>query len=249
MSAQEFLDLYKQMEALLDEKYGESAGRRGNAVTRFINEPAGREYRDELDLCREVRNLLTHNPEMGGHPVVEPAPALLQTLREAIERLEAPPTVMQFATPVSNLMVTDFSQCTLSVMEAMERRGFSHIPILLNQQIRGVFSVSTLFSYMLEYPNQVLDLSTSKVSDFREFTSIYNHTCERFMFMTPKHTYWDAQKAFENESSPQQKRLVAIFITTTGDERGQLMGMLTPWDIIGQEESPYEDSGRNHRKK
>ena len=36
--ADEFLDLYKQMEALLDEKYGESAGRRGNAVTRFINE-------------------------------------------------------------------------------------------------------------------------------------------------------------------------------------------------------------------
>jgi len=156
---------------------------------------------------------------------------------------------MQFATPVSNLMVTDFSQCTLSVMEAMEKRGFSHIPILVNRQIRGVFSVSTLFSYMLENPKQAMDLSASKVSDFREFTSIHNHTCERFMFMTPKHTYWDAQKAFENGSSSQQKRLVAIFITTTGDERGQLMGMLTPWDIIGQEEIPYEDSGRNHRKK
>ena len=43
MSARQFLDLYKRMEALLDEKYGEAAGRRGNAVTRFINEPAGRE--------------------------------------------------------------------------------------------------------------------------------------------------------------------------------------------------------------
>ena len=77
MSAQEFLDLYKQMEALLDEKYGEAAGRRGNAVTRFINEPAGREYIDELDLCREVRNMLPHNPDMEGRPVVEPAPAQL----------------------------------------------------------------------------------------------------------------------------------------------------------------------------
>ncbi len=237
MSAQEFLDLYKQMEALLDEKYGEAAGRRGNAVTRFINEPAGREYRDELDLCREVRNLLTHNPNMGGRPVVEPAPALLQTLREAIERLESPVTVMQYATPVSRLMVTQKEACTFDVMKGMEERGFSHIPIVFNKKVLGAFSISTLFSYQLTYPNQNIDLKHSQIMDFAEFTSFQGHTCERFLFMKPSCTYWDAQMAFERGSNPRKKRLVAIFITTTGDERGELLGMLTPWDVIGKEDA------------
>lgn len=236
MSAQEFLDLYKQMEVLLDEKYGEAAGRRGNAVTRFINEPAGREYRDDLDLCREIRNLLTHNPDMEGHPVVEPAPALLQTLRQAIERLESPKKVMQYATPISNLMIADKEAYTLDVMKNMEKNGFSHIPIMKHNKIQGVFSISTLFSYQLTYSNRKIDFNDSKIKDFAQFTDFQGHACERFMFMKPDSTYWDAQLAFERGNNPKRKRLAAIFVTPTGDERGELLGMLTPWDIIGQEE-------------
>lgn len=235
MSAQEFLDLYKQMEALLDEKYGEALGQKGRAVTRFINEPAGREYRDELDLCREVRNLLTHNPDMGGHPVVEPAPALLETLRKAIRRLEAPPAAMNYATPISQMLVTDPSQHVYDVMERMERRGFSHIPIVSCNQVLGVFSISTLFSYQLAYPKRTLDFMRARISDLKEFTLMENHTSERFRFMTPEQTYWEAQEAFEEGSSLRQKRLAAIFITKTGDRRGRLLGMLTPWDVIGRE--------------
>ena len=235
MSAQEFLDLYKQMEALLDEKYGEAAGRHGNAVTRFIKEPAGREYRDELDLCREVRNLLTHNPNMDGQPVIEPAPALLQTLRDAIARLNAPPSVMQYATLAPELTVTDPKQKAYTVMEAMEKRGFSHIPIVANGKFMGVFSVSTLFAYQLKYPERKLNIKESIICDFSEFTSIDQHICERFLFMKPEQTYWDAQKAFECGNSVKNKRLAAIFITSDGTATGKLMGMLTPWDIIGKE--------------
>ena len=246
MSAREFLNLYKKMESLLDEKYGQDTGRRGGAVTRFINEPAGREYREELDLCREVRNLLAHNPDMDGHPVVEPAPALLETLRDAIRRLEAPTPALNFATLASELLVTAPSQKTLTVMEAMNRRGFSHIPIIFQNQMLGVFSVSTLFSYQLAYPDEPLKLANSHIDDFKEFTPIRNHDCERFMFMNPTHTYWDAQDAFEKGSSPYQKRLAAIFITKTGDWRGRLLGMLTPWDIIGKEDAIDEKPERNH---
>ena len=236
MSAQEFLDLYKQMEALLDEKYGESAGRRGSAVVRFINEPAGREYREELDLCREVRNLLTHNPDMDGCPVVEPAPALLRTLREAIRRLKAPQSALHYATPVEKLMIASPEQNVLPVMQAMEKRGFSHIPIVAVNQMLGVFSVSTVFSAQLTYPDRILDITQARISDFKEWTPIEKHTCERFMFMGPQHSYWEAQEAFEKSSRPSEKRLAAIFITKTGDARGRLLGMLTPWDVIGQED-------------
>lgn len=247
MSAREFLNLYKKMESLLDERYGADTGRRGGAVTRFINEPAGREYREELDLCREVRNLLAHNPDMDGHPVVEPAPALLETLRNAIIRLEAPVPALNYATPTSALLVAGPKDKTLKVMEAMNRRGFSHIPIVAQNQIQGVFSVSTLFSYQLSYPENTIELANSTLADFQEFTMIRNHACERFMFMDPHQSYWDAQEAFEKGSSPYQKRLAAIFITKTGDWRGRLLGMLTPWDIIGREDETDEDTGRDHR--
>ena len=36
-------------------------------------------------------------------------------------------------------------------------------------------------------------------------------------------------------NSVKNKRLAAIFITSDGTATGKLIGMLTPWDIIGKE--------------
>ena len=66
--------------------------------------------------------------------------ALLETLRRAIARLEEPASVLEYATPASQILVTSPGERTLTVMEAMDRRGFSHIPIIYQSQIQGVFS-------------------------------------------------------------------------------------------------------------
>ena len=80
----------------------------------------------------------------------------------------------------------------------------------------------------MTYSNRKIDFNDSKIKDFAQFTDFQGHACERFMFMKPDSTYWDAQLAFERRSNPKRKRLAAIFVTPTGDEHGELLGMLTP---------------------
>ena len=65
-NAREFLDLYNELERLLKNKYRKTDRRYPSLIMRFENEAEGRRWRDELELCRETRNLLSHSPLVEG---------------------------------------------------------------------------------------------------------------------------------------------------------------------------------------
>ena len=131
-------------------------------------------------MCREVRNLLTHNPDMNGHPVVDPAPALLETLRGRLRGWRSPRRCWSMRR--RRRRFGDVAGGAYADGDGGDgSAGFSHIPIISRARFRVVFSVSTLFSYQLNYPHETLKLRSSTIRDFKEFTPIYNHTCERFM--------------------------------------------------------------------
>ena len=60
---EKFLELYKEMEGLLKEKYMGEATRSG-VVMKFINSLEGKRFREKLNTCREIRNILAHSPDI-----------------------------------------------------------------------------------------------------------------------------------------------------------------------------------------
>ena len=69
----EFLDLYKQLVDVLEIKYRNARRHYSSVVFEFIKDDESAPVRDKLEICREIRNLLTHSANLEGEPVVEPS--------------------------------------------------------------------------------------------------------------------------------------------------------------------------------
>ena len=90
MRSEEFLDKYKQLEEALNLKYGFDEKTFGSPVVKFINDREGKNYREKLDLCREIRNFLSHHADIDGEAVIEPSESIIKFLDEVIQFVERP---------------------------------------------------------------------------------------------------------------------------------------------------------------
>lgn len=227
----EFLEKYRVLEDLLSEKYAGVQRRHSSVIMEFATSREGELFRDRLDLCREIRNLLTHNAALEGEPVVTPARATLDMLDDIIAYVRRPPLAANWAVSADKIMTTDMHSSALRLMRAMESRGFSHVPVIEHERMVGVFSQSTVFAYICG-PDERVDEYTC-VGDMARLLPFEKHSSERFEFMPADATYTDAAAAFT--PGPQRaKRLAAIFLTQTGARDEPLIGMITPWDILGR---------------
>lgn len=226
--ADDFLDKYRALEEALVKKYSLDEKNSGSPVVRFINDRESEHWRDKLNLCREIRNLLSHHAEFGGERVVQPSDTLIKFLEEVTEYVRRPPLALECATLFADLLKTTPSQKAQTVMKKMERQGFSHVPVIENGGCIGVFSVSSLFTYALLHGMEAVR-DDMLISDFYEVTPIDRHSTERFRFVGRDATINDVRQQFEHSS---KKRLAAVFVTDNGSQSGRILGMITATDLI-----------------
>lgn len=232
MISDEFLEKYRVLEDLLSERYGSEPRRHSSVIMEFADSREGELFRDRLDLCREIRNLLTHNAALNGEPVVMPARATLNMLEDIIAYVRRPPLAANWATSADKLLMTRMNEPVLKLMRIMESRGFSHVPVVERGRMVGVFSQSTVFSYIGRANGRRVDDGT-RVGDMERFLPMERHSSERFLFMPADVSYIDAAAAF-TPSQEREKRLAAIFLTQSGAPDEPLIGMITPWDVLGR---------------
>ena len=227
MRSEEFLDRYKQLEEALNLKYGLDEKSFGSPIVKFINDKESRQYREKLDLCREIRNFLSHHADIEGEPVVEPSEGIIRFLDEVIQYVERPPQAIGFCTLYENVLKATPVQKAQTVMKKMQRMGFSHVPVISEGEFIGVFSISTVFSYALKY-GITEDLT---IGDFAELLSPDKHENERFKFMHKDVSLFDVRAEYEKKPF-RSKKLAVIFLTDNGTPYGKIVGLLTPWDVI-----------------
>ena len=230
-TAYEFLDLYKQLEDALANRLKAGDPRRGSVVVDFMNSTEGAPYKERLNLCREIRNVMTHSADVAGEPVVTPSGAVIQSLREVVEAVKQPCLALSCATPADQLLMADLDDGAVSLMKQMEQRGFSHVPVLREGRLAGVFSVSTVFSAGLQGRKFTLTEST-RVRDFEALLPVEKHISERFCFLPEDALLPEACEAFEAKGREKRRRVAAVFLTADGTQRSRLRGMLTPWDLL-----------------
>ncbi len=227
--ADEFLNHYRALEEALNVKYGFEEKVFGSAIVRFINDKESKPYREKLNICREIRNLLSHHSEVNGERIVEPALSMIEFLAEVTAYVSRPPLALDSATHYDDILKTSLSQKAQTVMRKMERLGFSHVPVIESGDFLGVFSVSTVFSYsLLNGMTAVSDDMT--IGDFRDFIGFDKHSTEKFLIVGKDTTIFEVRQQFDKRR--RTKRLAAVFITDNGSSEGRILGMLTPWDVI-----------------
>lgn len=229
---EEFLDLYKQIEDILEEKYANSRRHYTSAIYEFIKDDESAPVRDKLDICRHIRNLMAHSANMDGQPVVVPSLPVMDALREALEFVSRPPLAIDYATKAERVLKVGLDQRVLRVMEVMEKNGYSHVPVMKDGRFVGVFSVGSVFRYLLRRRGKGLDPDAT-IRELKGYLAVEEHI-ENYEFVPADATYIYVRQRFEQVRG-KNKRVSVIFITEDGKPDQPLLGMLTPWDVLGEE--------------
>lgn len=227
-NSERFLNLYRDLEEALGVKYQMRTG----AVQHFSAREGSR-WSEELNLFREMRNLLSHHGKIGAQPPVQPTDPTIKILEEILEYVKHPPVALSIATRMDSLYCADGSELVTELLKVMEERGFSHIPVVdSRRRLTGVFSVGSLFAFSRNRPE--MPPAGLRVQDMEEVLPPEKHVMEKFYFVDKDASCYELKKLFQKRDAA-SRRVVAIFVTAAGNEKSPLMGMITPWDVLRAE--------------
>lgn len=228
--AEEFIDLYKRLEDLLEAKYREEGRDISSCVYQFLCDKESMPFRLKLDLCRQVRNLLSHSANVDGIPPVEPAQPLTDCLKDTIDYLKKPILASSRGTGIQRLLKATSSDRIVWLAKKMEEKGYSHVPVLEKDKVIGVFSVSTFFSLAKDGKISGIDENT-RIGELLNYIAIDNHMSERFLFVKKDDTVMKLRALFSSRKAG-EKRVAGIFVTGDGTEKTNLVSFVTPWDVM-----------------
>ncbi len=231
MRSDDFLELYRQFEDALDEKYANQKRKYTSVVIEYLKDDESQSFREKIDLCRDIRNVLSHNAKINGKDLVTPADELGEILIKATKQIKQPPRAIDFGTQGEDIFYAGINQTALKIMSIMNKRGYSHVPIIQNGKFIGVFSQGAVFRYVLNNYTTPITKKTTLLQ-MRETLPIHAHS-ENYEFCPATLSVFEAKKKFETVKS-RDKRISVIFITKDGTEEEELLCMITPWDIIGK---------------
>ena len=113
----------------------------------------------------------------------------------------------------------------------MNEKTYSHVPVIENKKLIGVFSENTIFSYLVE--NHIIATDEDiPIREFEELIPVDRHASEYFEFVPRDTLVIDIEEMFQN-GLKENKRISVIFVTETGKRSESLLGLITPWNLAG----------------
>ena len=224
-----FLKMYRVLEGALEKRYG-SNGKSSSVVMEYLRDDDSEPYRYQLNVCREIRNLLSHNSDESGEPVVEPSEAVLESLLEIVNHVTRPRLAIEYGTPFERILCAHANDYAFDVMHRMEKLGYSHVPVMEKGKITGVFSSGSLFGYLEKYGLDALR-SDARIGQLKDQLDIQLRGARRYLFMPEDATIIQVRNAFEMRHE-KNARTSVVFITKKGTQDEPLLAMLTPWDAL-----------------
>lgn len=224
---EEFLDKYKQLENLVRNEY--NLGNNDSVMNFLISNKEFKEIENELDLCRDTRNLLSHNPKINGEYLVYPSEEMIKLLDEVIQKVTKPLKASNVMVKKSELCFRGMQDNVKEAMVAMKEHSYKYIPILEDGVLVGMFSAKT-----------VLDIITSEgVEAFKDdvtfesiskYIAIENVSSKTFAFVGNSVPLCEVKDIFK-EDVENKERINIIFVTQHGKSDEKLLGIITAWEI------------------
>ena len=227
--SEQFMKLFRKREGLLERRY---SGKKvsSSVVMEYLHDPDSAPCRADLDMCREIRNLLTHNDDVDGQPVVEPSEGVVELLGGIVDYVQRPRLAVDYGTPGDRIMFAHPNDSALDVMRHMMRMGYSHVPVRDKTGLVGVFSAGALMSYVGDRGFETLK-DDLRIGDLKKELSVDNERTDKYLFFDPTTTLTTVRMAFEKPQE-RNRRLAVVFITEDGGQHSQVLAMLTPWDAL-----------------
>lgn len=222
------LDSYMRKEVKTDNYIGHSS-----LIDLMVNQgySSVARHTDILKQFAKLRNAIVHNPkDHESYSIAEPHDSIVQEYENIYNQIKNPPLAIEhLAIPSGKIYTTSLDSNVLEVIDKMKKNHYTHVPILENDILVGVFSENTIFSYVAEN-HMILVENDTKIWEYSKFTPIHKHTNELFMFAHRGTTVFEIEDIFR-EQYKDNKRVESVFITENGKENEKILGLITPWDV------------------
>lgn len=228
--SERFLKLYRMLEGVLEKRYSGRKMSSGSVVMEYLHDPDSAPCRTDLDMCREIRNLLSHNTDDDGESVVEPSEAVVETLAQIVEYVQRPRLAKDYGTPGDKILFAHPNDAALGVMRHMMRMGYSHVPVRDRTGLVGVFSAASLMRYVGDAGFEGLHDSL-RIGELKNALDFDDARSEKYEFFDRDATLTTVREAFERRRE-RNSRLAVAFITEDGTQHTDVLAMLTSWDVL-----------------
>lgn len=194
-----------------------------------INPEANR-YAYELRSFSKLRNMLIHDGNGTNHkPLMEPTDFAVSRYRELADLIMKPKKALNIAVRKEHIFTVKLSDLATKVMKEMNRKTFTHAPVMENGKMVGVFSENTVFAYLVKEKQSLIDEETT-IENFKDFIGFDDHPSERFIFVSSGSTASEVREIFSN-AVKDGIRIGMIFVTASGKQEEGLLGVITAWDL------------------
>ena len=215
----DFLERYKALEAWAYTKYDEGI----QGIEQYHHD---KRIQGDIAYFRRIRNVLSHNPNGSTKPLIELTDEFKTRFEDLCRKLMN--NISDIYIPYKDIYKRELSDKVLSTIKVMKERKFSYIPVMSGKKIWGVFGESTVFN-MIGAGDTSLTQNDIQLFKIAQYITEYSEDGS-FEFMKISSSVDDVRRMF-SDSLADGRRLDVIYFTTTGDKNGELVGLITVWDL------------------
>ena len=228
-NAEQYIDKYKKLERTVRSVY---RIREQDSIAYYLSSRNEfQQYRDDIRFCQKVRNFLQHEERIDDSFAIEPNDKMLEFLDALIETIQNRPRCRDICIKRQQMFSCRYGDLVWRTARTMSERGFAHAPVLENGRVKGIFDEKVVFRYLADHPQQPpQDL---RVRDLGEYLSLNRQKEGRFIFVKSTLYVEELQLEFE-QTYRQGKRIAVAFLTAGGRPDEQVLGRVTPGDILGR---------------
>ena len=189
--------------------------------------------KEDLISFNDLRNAIVHNPKKKEFdPIAEPHDNIVKFYVELLNEVTKPPVALKtIAVCAKDIYTISMDDIALNVIKDMNKYTYTHVPVIEEGNLIGVFSENTIFSYIASNEDVLVE-KDAPVREFSNFIPLDKHEREYFEFISKDALIIDIEEKFQ-KGLKDKKRLATIFITETGSKKEKLLGLVTAWDLAG----------------
>ena len=219
----DFINQYIKLEEWANNKYGEGC------LKEFEDSPFDYKTRNELFYFRKVRNLVAHSRNRNNKSQ-DAFIKLTDAFKARFDRTcrNLMDSIQSVCVPYEDIYKCIMRDKVLPTISVMREKVYTNVPIMKGKSVWGVFSESTIFEVVgdgkmapfnektefFEIRKYIIDYSRNGIYDFASCEDSIDYVCKMF-----------------SDATRHGRRLDVIFITSNGNKDGDLVGLITVWDI------------------
>lgn len=231
MDTNDYINKYIQLEKTVRETYNLN---KSDSISYYLSrKDKFRKFRHDIQYCQEVRNWLQHNEKINKDFAITPNDVMIDFIDSLIERIKSRSKCPDICIKVNDVYYQNIDGNIQTTIKVMRKNCFTHIPILKDNIVVGIFDENSVFNYIADNIIVMIDQKL-KFSDIKQYLSIDDRKMESFVFM-PYDSYVEELEDLIEMEFKKGKRIGMALLTSDGNKESPLMGIITPWDIIQSE--------------